>query len=491
MRSRRDQVHAYAFLNRRTTDALVAGSADSIGPHLQRLTRTQFSGVMAGLVALAGFGVAGLVSPGSARHWQRQDGVVIEKETGARYAWYAGTLHPSLNYASARLAVGPDKATSRVSRRSLSGVARDPRTSGIDGAPDSLPGAGSLLTAPWSVCSSPVLDAAGDAGTRRSTTLAVGTPPGAPVGRDTGLLVTAAGQPAGGALQVVWDGARHRIAGPAAAAALGLSGEPARQVSPAWLDALPQGADLAVPAPSGSGSAGPTVGGRPTRVGDVLVATLPQGKEYAVVAATGVVPVSALAAGLELAGTPSATSRAVPVAALASAPQAARPAALDRLPAAPLRLADADPAARTLCVTRAVSASGAGAAEVRVAAAAPTGVRPAGGSASAAAPLADAVALPAGSAVLVRAEPAPGVRTGTRYLVTGTGVRFPVADDDALASLGYAGAAPLEVPPLVLDLLPQGPLLSRAAAVAPVPVATAAPSEAPSPAPSAPAPLGG
>ncbi|WP_038865917.1 type VII secretion protein EccB, partial [Mycobacterium avium] len=65
------------------------------------------------------------------------------------------------------------------------------------------------------------------------------------------------------------------------------------------------------------------------------------------------------------------------------------------------------------------------------------------------------VYLPTGRSAYVRA----GANAGTRYLITDTGVRFAVPDDDAAADLGLGQPSPAPWP--LLTLLPAGPELSR------------------------------
>ncbi|RKS72667.1 type VII secretion protein EccB [Motilibacter peucedani] len=463
MRSRRDQLQAYQFLARRTTDALVAGSADPVGPHVARVTRTALAGTMVGVLALAGFGVAGLVSPGSAKGWKRSDTVVIEKDTGARYAWYAGALHPALNYTSARLAVGGQAGTSKVSRASLHGVPRVPSTMGIQDAPDSLPSAKKLTTGPWSVCTAPVLDVAGRVQQQRRTVVLAGqAPTGTAATEDQGLLVSAGGRDT--SLWVVWAGARHRIADLRAAAALGLADEPARVVGAAWLDSVPQGADLVFPALARRGAPGPAVAGAATVVGDVVVAQLADGAQYAVVTSSGLALVSPVAAELALSRSAGARARSIPASALPSVARSATVPGIDALPAQRLHPADASPSHRVVCVVRRVQASGAGPAVLRLTGSVPAG-QPLAAPAGSATPTGDALVMSPGAVAYVRAEPAAGVSSGTRYLVTDRGLRYPLADDEAVAALGYSSVQPLRVPPLVLGLIPAGPLLSRAAAL--------------------------
>ena len=70
----------------------------------------------------------------------------------------------------------------------------------------------------------------------------------------------------------------------------------------------------------------------------------------------------------------------------------------------------------------------------------------------------------AGRGALLRAEQPDGSTTGTIYLVTDQGMKFPIADDDALAALGYDDVTPDEVPRTLLDVIPTGPSLDPAAA---------------------------
>ena len=57
-----------------------------------------------------------------------------------------------------------------------------------------------------------------------------------------------------------------------------------------------------------------------------------------------------------------------------------------------------------------------------------------------------------------------GNRASTIYVVTGQGVKFPIADQDALAALGYADVVPDLLPRTLLDVIPSGPSLDPAAA---------------------------
>ncbi|WP_029398443.1 type VII secretion protein EccB, partial [Mycobacterium tuberculosis] len=71
------------------------------------------------------------------------------------------------------------------------------------------------------------------------------------------------------------------------------------------------------------------------------------------------------------------------------------------------------------------------------------------------------VYLPPGRSAYVAARSLSGGGTGTRYLVTDTGVRFAIHDDDVAHDLGLPTAA-IPAPWPVLATLPSGPELSRA-----------------------------
>jgi type VII secretion protein EccB len=78
-------------------------------------------------------------------------------------------------------------------------------------------------------------------------------------------------------------------------------------------------------------------------------------------------------------------------------------------------------------------------------------------------PAVDAVYLPPGRVAYVRSTSLSGgdARAGTRYLISDTGVRFGVHDDDAAKDLGLP-ATMVAAPWSILAKLPDGPELSRA-----------------------------
>lgn len=116
--------------------------------------------------------------------------------------------------------------------------------------------------------------------------------------------------------------------------------------------------------------------------------------------------------------------------------------------------------ASTLCVTWERLADGR--ADVRVLiGSGPPGCAPVRlGQADGAGPALDAVCLPAGRSVYAQPTGLSGQPDGVRYLITDTGVRFALPDDDAADSLGLP-TDPTPAPWPVLAGLPAGPDLSR------------------------------
>ncbi|KAA2266476.1 type VII secretion protein EccB [Solihabitans fulvus] len=87
--------------------------------------------------------------------------------------------------------------------------------------------------------------------------------------------------------------------------------------------------------------------------------------------------------------------------------------------------------------------------------------------------MANEVYVPPGSGALVSDQPAPNAPGGTSYLITDSGMKFPVSGQDAVRALGYGGVKPQGVATGLLALLPTGPALDPTAAQRPVGTKTA------------------
>ncbi|MDI5942741.1 type VII secretion protein EccB, partial [Micromonospora sp. DH15] len=178
MPSRQDQLHSYQFTVQRAVAALVMRETDPARSPFRRLAGAGLASVLVAAIALGGFALYGLFAGGGTK-WRDTGAVIVEKESGARFVYREQKLHPVLNYASALLIIGAERAkTVLVSRRSIEGVPRG-LPLGIPDAPDSLPDRARLSTAGWTVCSA--------AGAERA---AAGAEPAAP--RSVVLIGTAA-----------------------------------------------------------------------------------------------------------------------------------------------------------------------------------------------------------------------------------------------------------------------------------------------------------
>ncbi|TDC75744.1 type VII secretion protein EccB [Micromonospora sp. KC606] len=465
MRTRRDQVQAYRFVTRRIVSGMLSGDPETTNLPMRRLGVALLGSVLAAAIALGGVGAYGLFTGNAAP--LEANTLVIERETGATYVFADGVLHPTLNYASARLILNEaDPPVRTMSRASIEDRARG-RTVGILGAPDALPDRRSLVGLPWSVCDVP---APGDS--RRATTRLVIDRPltgGAPLA-DQAVLVRGGGQ-----RFLLTGGARLQIVGAEPAlAALKMTSATTLDVGAPLLNAVPAGPALRQLGIAGDGTpSGRTVGGRVARIGDVFRAA---GAHY-VLTREGLVSIGEVSAlllqsdggqvtditpdeagrlltdrRLEAEGTPQTlpTLRSVrPGQTVLCATY--RPGPAGGAPTTSLEVFDRAPAEL---------ADGAGAAAV------PQGPRDA-------VETAGQVLLPGGKGVLVQAAPGAGEGTeaaagATVYLITPQGMRYPLgrSSGDAVTALGYGGVKPLVVPAALLSLVPTGPTLERRDALA-------------------------
>lgn len=118
MRTRRDQVQAYRFVTRRIVSALLSGDPETTNLPMRRLGMAVFGSVITAAVVLGGVGAYGQLTGNTAP--LNDQTLVIERETGATYVFMSGQLHPTLNYASARLILDkPDAEVRTMSQAAL------------------------------------------------------------------------------------------------------------------------------------------------------------------------------------------------------------------------------------------------------------------------------------------------------------------------------------------------------------------------------------
>ncbi|MEU5714538.1 type VII secretion protein EccB [Streptomyces sp. NPDC020403] len=461
MQSRRDQVHAHMFVMSRLSLGMLRDDPDAPESAHRRTTKGFVIGLVVAALAALVVAVYGLVVPGGSNAWKATGTLVLDERSGARYLTLDGVLHPVLNETSARLLAGDRMKVVSVEPASIKDAPRG-ATLGIVGAPDPLPQASALSRDAWSVCATRP-----DAGADPLLTLAVGlTAEGRPVTSDGATLVRTV---QGGTTYLLWHGTRMRVdTANYAVQSLGYDQDGAHPVPDAFLNALPPGPDLAVPDVAGRGKAGPSLAGRPSRIGQLFEGS---GGHY-VLTERGLTEVTALEEAL-LKGDP--RTQRIAYAGEAVALRKIGPDDLAR---------HRDP--------KAVRFVGAGGGTVPTGLPRPDAVGPDEGvcavigtadgrpTVSVVLPRADGVGGRAvsnqpgitagpGTADLFAARPEGGALvtalssagTGTAYyLVTGSGAKYPVpGGEKGLQRLGYRADQSVPVPSGVLGMLASGPAL--------------------------------
>ncbi|MGZ0149063.1 type VII secretion protein EccB [Kribbella sp. WER1] len=472
MATRKDQLQSHQFSVQRMVSALVTRETDPEQPPFKRATSAAFGSVAIMVVALAVVGVYGMVVPGGNKSWSKGDSVIVEKETGTRFVYLDGHLHPVTNYVSALLALGKKGETRRVSQRSLNGVPRGPRI-GIPDAPDALPPANKLLTGGWSLCSQPAIDPSG-AHTSESVLMVGQQPAGGTAMADTAMLVEVIET---GDQYLISKGYRHRITkSDTVTVGLALASEPWARVGAAFVAALPDGQPIAPIKLAGIGLPSTAVPDRPkTLIGQLFVVrTSGGGAQHYIATKNTLLPISDLQFDIQRAYRPmqAAYGGKAPTAielSLLSVGQSAQPpntAEEGRAPRSrPTFVAPRD-GLGTVCAT---FAPGAELPTVAIDPAMPardvmteTVKRGKAGTA-----LADRIVVTPGTAAVVEARQSDQAPSGTVVLVTDLGRAYSLSDPKVLSALGYDNVDPVPIPAALIARVPQGPALNPTAALRP------------------------
>ncbi len=447
-------VSGHRFLLRRIECALLGRDIRAVNEPIRAPLHSLMAGSLLAVVVLAGCAGLAVLRPqpslGNAP-------ILMSEPSGALYVRVGETLHPVLNLASARLIAKTNVNPRPVPEPELRHSKRGPLL-GIPGAPQSLAEPLADDETHWTIC-----DTDNDT---VNTTVIVGPAEGRLSRRlapEQAVLVT---PDSGGSTYLLYEGRRAVVdlSEPAVVHALRLEGLVPLTVSRALLNAVPEVPPITAPRIPGAGRPAALRG---FLVGSVLQVNRADRDEYYVVLERGVQRVGQIAADL-VRFSDSQGSRTV----ISVAPDLVRTApAAAQLPVAsfPERAPAAlDTTVTTLCVSWAPTASGrADISFLTGGVPVPPGQQPvtlsqADGNGAAV----DAVYLPPGRSAYVRSSGLSGdnASAGTRYLVTDTGVRFAVHDDDAAHDLGLPNtAAPAPWP--LLATLPSGPELSRANAL--------------------------
>ncbi|OBH86096.1 MULTISPECIES: type VII secretion protein EccB [unclassified Mycobacterium] len=432
-------VSGHRFLLRRAECALLGGDIHTLSARSPSSGAALTAGCALAAIAVAVAGLAGLLRPRVALDEAQ---LVMGRESGALYVRVGDTWHPVPNLASARLVVGTAASPRSAPEADLARAKRGPLL-GIPGAPqligEPLPAADSG----WTIC-----DTEGPG----ATTVIAGHTDETPVRRLGAGQATLVAAGPGSPTYLLYDGQRALVdvTDAAVVRALRLDGRAPRRVSPALLDAIPEAAPIRTPRVRGAGGRAAALPG--FAVGSVVRVTQAGGDEYYAVLADGVQRIGQVAADLLRFGNSQGTATVVAV-----APDAIRSAPIDdALPVAgfPDRAPTLSDDVSALCVSWPVVPPGEPGVTLSVGSGLPLppGRTPMSlAQADGPGPALDAVYVPPGRSAYVRA--------GARYLVTDSGVRFAIHDDDAAHDLGLPAAIPAPWP--VLALLPAGPELSR------------------------------
>lgn len=470
MANRRDQLQSHQFLVQRVVSALVLRESDPEQPPFRKPLGAAFGSIGLALLVLAGFAVYGLIVPGGKTAWRNGESIIVEKETGTRFVYVDGRLHPTANYVSALLAKGSYAPLMNVSSKSLAGVPRGPKV-GIADAPDSLPSAKGLLGGPWSLCSEPAKDQTG-ASVDESVLMVGQAPAAGRVLADEALLVAVAET---GDQYLLWNGFRHQIRSTdTVTVGLALRSEPWATVGVELIDGLPAGDALRPIQVAKLGRPSKAVPGLSSlRNGQLLVMKASDDvSQYYLAESDRLIPITPLQYDIQRAF--AATARAyqgkqptaVPIGLVAAgqARQGATPlAGPAQLPAERPQFAGPRTSGSSLC---AVFAPGSDVPQLAVDVTMPprddlatTVSRTGRGT-----PLADRVVISPGRAALVQTMTSAQAPAGTTILVGDLGVAYPLAGPDVQGILGFAGVRPIRMPANLVARIPLGSGLAPASA---------------------------
>ncbi|GAA3819880.1 type VII secretion protein EccB [Streptomyces coacervatus] len=168
MAKRQDELAAYNFARKRTVAAFLAPSPGGSEEGAPRPMRTVTPSLALGVVLVIGFIAYGVIKPTAPAGWDKAgEYIIVDSDSTTRYVVIddktstgkkVATLHPVLNYASAKLLLDKGKGSvlevpgSEIDKSSIPHGA----TIGIPYAPDRLPSASDAeKPKTWAVCERP------------------------------------------------------------------------------------------------------------------------------------------------------------------------------------------------------------------------------------------------------------------------------------------------------------------------------------------------
>jgi type VII secretion protein EccB len=168
MAKRQDELAAYTFARKRTVAAFLAPSPGGSEEGAPRPIRTVMPSLAVGVVLVIGFIAWGVIKPAAPKGWDKPgEYIIVDSDSTTRYVVLndeasngkkVATLHPVLNYASAKLLLDKGKGNVlEVPAKEIdkSGIPHG-ATLGIPYAPDRLPSKDDAeKTKTWAVCERP------------------------------------------------------------------------------------------------------------------------------------------------------------------------------------------------------------------------------------------------------------------------------------------------------------------------------------------------
>lgn len=446
MQSRRDLLQAYQFSVGRLVRAVASGDAGAGEVPFRRSNLGVQIGVAIGVLLSGGAVIFGLISPAASTAWKANGSIVVEKETGTRYVYLSGSLHPTANYASALLIAGQQNSSVQyVPRAQLAGVPVGDDI-GINGAPDDVPPAASLLPGAWTVClrqnGNTVLDL--DPAGRTAA------------GPQNQRVFVASTDPDNPAEYVVWDSVKYPLPEQDVLPALGLGNQPPIAADPVWLGQLPTGAPIVPASIPDAGDPGRQVAGQSADIGTLFFTSDGGANQYYVLLSDGLAPITATEAALFAVAGFAAPTQVSP-SAIGAVPASADHTLISRLPnflSGPVYNATG-PGGGSLCVLQSSPGTAANTQVVTE----PTATVAAD----------PAVVVPAGAGMLVQPPASQSTNNSSGgnpddFLITDSGQRYLIDSTDAQSALGYSSAGAHTMPTAVLRLVPAGPTLDTSAA---------------------------
>ncbi|MGP4013835.1 type VII secretion protein EccB [Streptomyces sp. 4N124] len=307
-KQRRDELAAYTFARKRTVAAFLAPSPGGSEEGAPRPVRTVMPSLAVGIVLVIGFIAWGVIKPSAPKGWDTPgEYIIVDSDSTTRYVVLndetssgkkTKTLHPVLNYASAKLLLDKGKGSViEVPGKEIdkSGIPHG-ATLGIPYAPDRLPAKDDAEKAKtWAVCERPASGSGTDDAIDRAVFVLDSDDAKSLAGKvDPREALYVKDPKTDQEYLVDGKGNRFLLGGPSGldettmeqlrAAVIGTTSEP-QPVSQEWLRTLNEGGVITFPTVPSAGAT-TAVQGLPSEVstvGQVLKAQEAQGPQYYVV----------------------------------------------------------------------------------------------------------------------------------------------------------------------------------------------------------------